>query len=84
MARRKKGTGTIQYDKARNTYTARSADRSRSARFTTRKEAEAALAQWNKLVEDGINLKASRQTVCKSNARTRHEPKKERRRWAWH
>lgn len=63
MARRKKGTGTIQHDKTRGDYTARTADRARSGRFATRKEAEAALNVWNKQIADGLDLGSSRQSV---------------------
>lgn len=62
-ARRKPGSGTIQYDKTRKTFVARTGDRSRSGRFATRKEAEKALNTWNAQIAAGLNMAGSRQPV---------------------
>lgn len=62
-ARRKRGTGTIQRDKARGDYIARTGDRSRSGRFATGKAAERALDEWNRQIAAGMNLAGGRQTL---------------------
>lgn len=61
--RRKPGSGTIQFDKTRNTWIARTGDRSRTARFATRKDAEKALDEWNRQIADGMDLAGARQSV---------------------
>lgn len=62
-ARRRRGTGTIQYDKSRGDYAARTADRARSGRFATRKDAEKALDAWNAQIARGVDLLGSRQSL---------------------
>lgn len=61
--RRKRGTGTIQHDATRGDFIARTACRSRSGRFTTRKDAEKALVAWNAAIVAGMNLAGGRQTI---------------------
>lgn len=59
---RKRGTGTIQRQ-ADGTFIARTTDKSRSGRFSTRSEAEAALERWNVALGVGRNPNESRQTL---------------------
>jgi integrase len=61
--RRKRGSGSVLKDRQTGQYIARTADRTRSARFATRQEAEKALLEWNQLAADGFNLTDMRQSV---------------------
>lgn len=62
-SRRRRGTGTIQHDKTRGDYIARTGDRSVTGRFATRKDAEKALDGWNAKIARGIDLAGSRQSL---------------------
>ena len=61
--RRTRGSGTIQHDKTRNDFVARTADKARTGRFATRKDAEKALDAWNAQIARGVDLAGNRQSV---------------------